>query len=239
VGFGPQLADLNGDGRFDMISGGFTGKVYFWEREESGEFGARQILSFTSNEAIESGEHIALAACDWDGDGDPDLLLGALDGEVFLLLNKGTKKQAKFGELAQLVAGNAPIKVDRCAGPCAADWDCDGLPDLLVGDAKGNVTLYRNGGTRKAPALAKGRLLLKGRGGRRISNICDKRACASYAKPCVVDWNADGRPDLLVGDHHDHREPDEMARGLNHPEQKYGCVWLYLRAPTDGERAGG
>jgi hypothetical protein len=39
------------------------------------------------------------------------------------------------------------------AGPLWADYDGDGLPDLLVGSLHGHVQVYRNVGTRKAPVL--------------------------------------------------------------------------------------
>lgn len=40
------------------------------------------------------------------------------------------------------------------AGPLFADYDGDGLPDLLVGNRRGHIQLYRNVGTRKAPRFA-------------------------------------------------------------------------------------
>jgi hypothetical protein len=40
------------------------------------------------------------------------------------------------------------------AGPCVADVDRDGTPDLLVGDFSGRFRFYRNTGTAKAPSYA-------------------------------------------------------------------------------------
>ncbi len=48
--------------------------------------------------------------------------------------------------------------------------------------------------------------------------------CARRAKPWVVDWNGDKKPDLLVGDVHDHRTPKNRSN-----DELRGFVWLYVR----------
>ena len=49
------------------------------------------------------------------------------------------------------------------AGPLFSDYDRDGLPDLLVGNFRGHIQLYRNVGTRQAPAFeSKGLLEVDG-----------------------------------------------------------------------------
>lgn len=74
----------------------------------------------------------------------------------------------------------------------AADFDGDGDLDLIIGDVKGAVFLNRNVGTpkefrfgaREALKLASGAPL----------RVCQK------SDPLPVDWDGDGRLDLLVGD---------------------------------------
>ncbi|MHC4974332.1 MAG: FG-GAP repeat domain-containing protein [Planctomycetota bacterium] len=54
----------------------------------------------------------------------------------------------------RLEAGDAIIETGAHvghAGPLFADYDGDGLPDLLVGNLLGYIQLYRNVGTKKAP----------------------------------------------------------------------------------------
>ena len=46
------------------------------------------------------------------------------------------------------------------AGPLFVDYDGDGAPDLLVGNFRGHIQLYRNVGTKRAPKF-KGEGLLK------------------------------------------------------------------------------
>ena len=50
-------------------------------------------------------------------------------------------------------ADGRPIKVAGDAAPVAADWDGDGVLDLLVGAEDGSVVWYRNAGTPRAPKL--------------------------------------------------------------------------------------
>lgn len=209
------MADLG------LVSGGYDGRVYRWPRPAAGGFGPREELLAATGEAFRD-PHVACHAADWDGDGLTDLVLGARHGEVFLARNDGKG----FREPVQIEADGKPLKAPAGdAGPHAADWDGDGDLDLLVGDAKGRVTLYRNAGKRDAPRLAAGETLLPDRGDRFVEERCKtSELCAIRAKPWVVDWNDDGRADLLVGDFHDHRSPAK-----NGNDEMHGWVWLYLR----------
>lgn len=217
------MADLDGDGSAELVSGGYDGRVYRWPRAADGSFGAREVVLAPANAEFRD-PHVACHAADWDGDGKIDLILGARHGEVLLARNEGKG----FAAPAQLEADGKPLKAPAAdAGPHAADWDGDGDLDLLVGDDKGRVTLYRNAGTRTAPKLAAGETLVPERGGRFVEERCKTSdECAMRAKPWVTDWNGDGRPDLLVGDFHDHR-----TAGRDGNEHMHGWVWLHLRRP--------
>ena len=69
---------------------------------------------------------------------------------------------------------------------CFADWDGDGKLDLLVNSR--SIDLYRNVSTKKHPWSFK------------ASGALDPRRLAGHTtSPTVVDWNRDGKPDLLVG----------------------------------------
>lgn len=152
---------------------------------------------------------------------DLGLVSGGYAGRIYLWPRAGKG----FGPREDLVTLKGEAFRDPHVACHAIDWDADGDLDLLVGDASGRVTLYRNEGTRKAPKLAAGETLLPERGGRFVDERCKTaELCAMRAKPWVTDWNGDGRPDLLVGDFHDHRAP-----GRNGNDQMHGWVWLYLR----------
>jgi hypothetical protein len=73
----------------------------------------------------------------------------------------------------RLEAGGAMIDLGECiahSGPHAVDLDGDGLQDLLVGDFKGHIHVFRNIGSSEAPAYAAGQLLMAGGEAIKISN---------------------------------------------------------------------
>jgi len=146
-----------------------------------------------------SGTASAVCATDWDDDGDVDLVVGDIDGRVALVRNDGTPKAWSFAKPAPLRAGGAELKVEGDAGPFVADWDADGLPDLLVGDGRGAVSLFRNTGTRRAPALAAARVLVP-KSAVKWDDLPTVPTRGHRAKVCAADWNGDGRLDLLLGD---------------------------------------
>jgi hypothetical protein len=84
---------------------------------------------------------------DWDGDGKPDLIVGAEDGSVVWYRNAGTAAAPKL-EAARPLVGKSPIgwggddkRGPRDWGlrvkPSVFDWDGNGRPALLLGDLCG------------------------------------------------------------------------------------------------------
>jgi hypothetical protein len=145
-----------------------------------------------------TGTASAVHAVDWDADGDFDLLVGDIRGNVYLIPNEGTAKAYAFGKEQPLQAAGKAVHVEGDAGPFVADWDSDGLPDLIVGSGDGSVSLYRNTGTVQAPKLLDPvKLVSTGDG---YENVSKEARRGMRSKVCIADWNGDGRPDLLVGD---------------------------------------
>lgn len=193
--------DLDRDGRTDIISGSWPGEIYFFRRQSDGIFEAGQKLKDRHGKVINIGSGSTPFAVDWDGDGAIDLLVGNVLGEVYLIPNEGKGAELAFGNPRRLEAAGQPIKVNGDAAPVAADWDGDGKLDLLVGAEDGSVVWYRNVGTAKEPKLEAARKLIDkspiGWGGD------DNRKPGEWGlrvKLCVVDWNHDGRLDILLGD---------------------------------------
>ena len=143
---------------------------------------------------------------DHDDDGDLDLLVGNVEGRVILIPNEGTPKKPSFNPALRrfVLAGGKPIQApDGDSGPFAADWDGDGLIDLLVASADGSVWWHRNTGRKGSPEYAAGVALLpKSRYGLEASveTGAVPEGPGIRTKVCVTDWNGDGRMDLLVGD---------------------------------------
>jgi hypothetical protein len=207
------LADLDGDGALDMLSGSYPGELYWFRHSTDGTFAARRTIVQEGGVALKCVRPIltlaiAPAAADWDGDGDVDLVLGNIAGEVLLARNDGSRTNPIFAAPQPLSCATGPIKVVGDAGPCIGDWNGDGVFDLLVGSATGEVVWYENVGSPVAPLLAAPRVLVAKNAG----------SIGLRAKPSICDWNADGRADLLVGDFTTERPelpaltPNEMAQ---------------------------
>lgn len=127
---------------------------------------------------------------DWNGDGLYDLLLGDRDGFVNLYLNEGSNESPRYPTRIRLKAGEKEIKVKGPSAPCLVDWNEDGRKDLLVGDGGGYLHLFLNAGSSAAPNYASTS---------RVQADYKTLDVRSNSSPCIVDWNGDGRFDLLVG----------------------------------------
>ena len=154
-----------------------------------------------------TGTASVLNVADWDGDGDLDLIVGDIGGNLYLIPNEGTAQSYAFGKEKKLLAGGQPARVESRAGPCVADWDGDGDLDLLVGSEDGSVSLFRNTGSVKAPELAAGVQLLPPGRGLYPAQDAKQTQRGIRSKLWVTDWNGDGKPDLLLGDF-THQKPD-------------------------------
>ncbi len=147
-----------------------------------------------------TGTASAVHAADWDGDGDYDLLVGDIQGDIYLVPNEGTPKGYAFGKERHLEAGGKSLRVAGDAGPFAVDWDGDGDLDLLAGAGDGSVSLFRNVGSSKAPELGSAETLVPP-GETSFGIDAPKTPPRGIrSKVCATDWNGDGRLDLLVGD---------------------------------------
>ncbi|MFH2000292.1 MAG: VCBS repeat-containing protein [Planctomycetota bacterium] len=78
------------------------------------------------------------------------------------------------------------------SSPRVVDWNNDGKKDLIVGEREGRIYLFINTGTHAAPVFAGSTFIEVG------GSTFD---CGFNSMPVVVDWNEDGKKDLLCGEH--------------------------------------
>ncbi len=225
VAFTPQLTDFDGDGRTDILTGAGLGRLYLFRRNGDGTFAEAEVLEDKHGELL-MGRHfpsenrirynLTVFAHDWDDDGDADLLLGCYSNS--LVENEGTRRKPVFGDARPLTLDGQPIASGTVVGPCVADWDGDGRADLLAG-RRGDIVWYRNTGKKGRPELQKPEILVPASDWSLGDERRDDQP-ARYHAICVADFNADGRLDLLLGDHSikhielTEKQKTQIAKGL-------------------------
>lgn len=190
--YAPALADLDSDGDLDLVVGTWNQDVQVHWNEGTPvapRFAAEPELLVE----LSRGSHAAPALADLDADGDLDLVSGESSGELNLWRNDGTPRQASFAFVTDALAG---FDAGRRSAPAFADLDGDGDPDLLVGSESGKTAVLwnRGGSLETAFGATDPALELPG-----------------IAAPVFADLDADGDPDLLVG---------EIAGGLRYYENE-------------------
>ncbi|OPX24225.1 MAG: hypothetical protein B1H02_03885 [Candidatus Latescibacteria bacterium 4484_107] len=153
-----------------LLIGGGDSCVRYWERTGRDAEGLAQFvdrgLMMGHPAQVSSGAFSSPAACDGDGDGDWDLLIGNEMGFVHLCENVGTKERPVFepGKPLKTVDG-AVLRIMRehilhdADSECYcgqtkvvfADWDRDGLPDLILGNNTNRIFFCKNVGKLHQP----------------------------------------------------------------------------------------
>lgn len=191
--------DYDGDGDLDILSGSYTGEVYLFERTQDGQFLQGRYLLNTAGTPLKTGTSVTPEALDMDADGDLDLVIGTRSAGVFMVLNEGSRREPRWApEPTRLLTAAG----ERIEGSNAhhADWDGDGLRDLIVGNESGGVVWHRNLGHNDSPSYGVAATLVETYSCQRRSESDGPSGSGSRTKVHVTDWNGDGLVDLLVGD---------------------------------------
>jgi len=196
------LVDFDGDGILDVLSGSWPGELHFFKGLGKGKYAASTQLKDSSGKVLNAGSASTVFAADWRGRGKLDLLVGCIEGHVWLVPNDGTREKPAYGKREKLSAAGKEIRVGHGdSHPVMADWEGTGKPGLIVGCGDGSVLWFRNEGTRTEPRLAAAVTLVPAAKELRPDATAPKEPNrGSRAKVWVTDWNGDGRLDLLVGD---------------------------------------
>ena len=204
----PNLVDWDGDGDMDLVCGSFLDTLTWFENlggaGEPSFSPGRPVMAEGAPLRLEL-QMLQVVAADWDGDGDPDLIVGKEDGRVVLVENAGYDPEHHMPRLKQPAYFRQQADKVKCgalATPDIADWDGDGDMDLISGNTAGFLEFIENlGGNppRWEPPvrLAAGGEIIRFQAGPNLSIQGPAEAKWGYTIPTVADWNGDGLPDIL------------------------------------------
>ena len=164
--------DWDSDGDTDLVVGQEDGRVALMENAGLVQDEMPQFLppKFFQQQAdnVKTGALSTPYVVDWDGDGWDDIVAGDTAGHINFVKNLDGGCPPKWAALVYLEADGKVIRIQAgpngsIQGPCeakwgytvvnVADWDGDGLLDIVINNIWGKVLWYRNIGERTAPKL--------------------------------------------------------------------------------------
>lgn len=195
----PSFADFDGDGDLDLICGEFLDGFTYFENK-----GSRKAPKYGKGRRLKPRmdlQMITPTAVDWDGDGDPDLVVGDEDGRVALVENLG---DAEFADPVYFQQEAEYVKFGALVTPVGFDWDGDGDEDIVAGNTAGYIGFIENLDGGDPPKWAAPKYLEAD--GERIRIMAGPNGSIQgpaeakwgYTTLSVADWDRDGLPDLVV-----------------------------------------
>lgn len=223
----PVSLDWDKDGDIDLIVGDEDGRVAFIEnrgevKDNMPSF-SNPVYLRQKAELLKFGALVTPFSVDWDDDGDEDLLCGNTAGQIAFIENLDGGNPPSWAEPVILTTEGKPVRImagtkGSIQGPAerkwgytvltAADWDGDGLKDIIVNSIWGKVIWFRNNGVKGSPSIETARPVTVAWNGDPHHPAWNwwkpeaKELVTQWrTTPYATDWNQDGMTDLIMLDH--------------------------------------
>lgn len=260
----PSCADLNGDGALDLVCGTSAGYIMFFENlsKPGEEFpkwarpvyvkadGKTAHINAHPNGSIqgpieEKWGYTTLTVADWDGDGLLDIMWSHIWGKPAWFKNVGTKTEPKFaapqdvevewdGPQPRMAWGwmepeGKKLLTQWRTTPVMVDWNADGLMDLCMLDQEGYFAFFERfrdaDGSLKLKAPQR---IFCWENGDPMRLNGNRAGGSGRRKICVVDWDGDGKMDVVVN--------GKNADFLRQIKAENGKYYFKNLGPMDGAR---
>lgn len=224
----PTAIDWDKDGDVDLIVGDEDGRVAFVENTNIVTNGVPQFREpkYFQQEAdtLKFGALVTPVSFDWDADGDEDLVCGNSAGYIGVFENLDGGNPPKWDKIKYLEIDGEPLRIlagenGSIQGPCeskwgyttisVADWNHDGLPDIVANSIFGKVVWFENVGSKSEPKLSKEKSVVVSWGSKHPPYPqwnwwkpgSNELVTQWRTTPFAIDWNRDGLVDLVSLDH--------------------------------------
>lgn len=222
----PSAVDWDGDGDIDLVVGDEDGRVALVEHTGQVKDGLpvfKDPVYFQQQaDQVKFGALITPFAVDWDEDGDQDLIAGNTAGYIGFIENQGGNPPV-WDKPRYLEVGGQAFRI--MAGPkgsiqgpaeqkwgyttlSVADWDGDGLNDIIFNSIWGKVAWCRNIGDKGKPKLSPPQPITVAYNGKPAKPAwnwwepSENQLVTQWrTTPYAIDWNQDGLMDLVMLDH--------------------------------------
>ncbi|HEX2899378.1 MAG TPA: hypothetical protein VHS96_06630, partial [Bacteroidia bacterium] len=145
----PQLVDLDGDNDLDLLLGNHRGYVHYYDNAGSVSIPSFELVDDTFGR-VKMSDYTGLSvtngfsqpfAIDYDDDGDFDLLVGGIDGQVSVFENISLVPGTTFAQANDLFGYDFGLYASIAA------WELDSARlTYVVGDYRGGLMLLRDSG---------------------------------------------------------------------------------------------
>ena len=225
----PSAIDWDDDGDIDLVVGDEDGRVAILEhrglqRDGTPLFSNPHYVQQRADD-LKFGALVTPYSVDWDDDGDQDLICGNTAGQIGFIENLDGGDPPKWGAPELLEVDGKPFRImagdsGSIQGPaeqkwgyttlCVADWDGDGLKDIIFNSIWGRIEWIKNIGVKGSPQLTPASpVRVDWSDPEQIPkpkwNWWDPDTSELVVQwrtsPQAIDWNRDGMMDLVSLDH--------------------------------------